>query len=175
MTDDKDKKSGFLPVGKIVGAHGVRGIVKVCSYGESLSDFKPGTAILLKNPEGWERTCTIESARPYKRGAVLFSLEGISNRTMAETLRGYEILIEKTNLPEPEEGAYYWSDIIGLSVFTTDGTHIGCVEAIIPTGSNDVYVVKDKDNEILIPALESVVVAIDLEQRIMRVALPEGL
>jgi len=78
-----------------------------------------------------------------------------------------------------EEGVYYWSDLIGLSVFTVDDTYIGRVTSIIQTGSNDVYVVTNDDGEkpadILIPALEWVVLDIRLDQKIMRVDLPEGL
>ena len=86
---------------------------------------------------------------------------------------------ERVALPELEEGSYYWCDIIGLAVFTTDEQYIGRVESIISTGSNDVFMVKDldkgDDNETLIPALESVVLEIDFEHKTMRVALPEGL
>ncbi|MEE8480397.1 MAG: ribosome maturation factor RimM, partial [Desulfobacterales bacterium] len=78
-----------------------------------------------------------------------------------------------------EDGSYYWFDIIGLSVFITDGKCIGNVESIFPTGSNDVYVVKnpnnDLDSEILVPALESVVLSIDLKNKKMHVNLPDGL
>ena len=70
-------------------------------------------------------------------------------------------------------------DLIGLSVYTIDGDCLGRIDSIIPTGSNDVYVVKNmvdgKENEVLIPALESVVVEVDLNREIMRVDLPEGL
>jgi len=82
-------------------------------------------------------------------------------------------------LPELEEDTHYWFDIIGLSVFLKDNTFIGNVTSVIPTGSNDVYVVKDPDKnktqEILIPAIESVVLEIDLKNGRMSVDLPEGL
>ena len=136
------KKNGFLSIGKIIGVHGLKGTIKVYSYAESLSVFRPDALILIRNTKGLEKTYAIEWVKPHKR-------------------------------------TYYWFDIIGLSVFTIDEKYLGCVESIIQTGSNDVYVVKDpnkdKDNEILIPALKSVVLAIDLERKIMRVDLPEGL
>ncbi len=169
-----NNKTDLIPIGKIKGAHGIKGIVRVWSYAESLSVFEPGSSFLLRNAEGIEKTCEIEWAKPYKKGA-LFSLKGIVGCDMADALAGFELFIEKSKLPELEEGTYYWTDLIGLSVLTANEEYIGCIESVIPTGSNDVYVVKDKDNEILIPALESVVVEIDLSNKTMRVDLPEGL
>jgi 16S rRNA processing protein RimM len=64
---------------------------------------------------------------------------------------------------------------MGLEAFTLDDRRLGRVEAILPTGSNDVYVVKDGSKELLIPAIDSVVVDIDLDQKVLRVDLPKGL
>jgi 16S rRNA processing protein RimM len=134
--------------------------------------------LLARHGKGGEKTYSIKWAKPHAR-TVLLSLREVKTRAQAEALIGCELYIEKSSLPTPEEDAYYWFDIIGLSVFTVGGEFIGRVASIIPTGSNDVYVVKDtaavSQKEILIPALASVVVAVDLEQKIMRVDLPEGL
>lgn len=172
------EKNGFVPVGKIVGAHGVKGNIKVYSYAESLSVFKPGSLILLINPKGFEKNYKIKWVKPHSKLALL-ALKGVENRNSVETLIGSVFFIERANLPEPEDGSYYWLDIIGMSVFTTDDEYIGLVESIIPTGSNDVFVVRNPnkahDNETLIPAIESVILEIDLKRKTMRVDLPEGL
>lgn len=172
------EKNGFVPVGKIVGAHGVKGNIKVYSYAESLSVFKPGSLILLINPKGFEKNYKIQWVKPHGKLALL-ALKGVENRNSVETLIGSVFFIERANLPEPEDGSYYWLDIIGMSVFTTDDEYIGVVESIIPTGSNDVFVVRNPnkahDNETLIPALGSVILKINLKLKTMRVDLPEGL
>jgi 16S rRNA processing protein RimM len=172
------KKNGFISVGKIVGVHGLNGTSKVYSYAESLSVFQPNGSILLRTATGQEKKYEIKWAKPHTR-VILLALKGVTNRSQAEKLIGCELYIDKAKLPELEEGTYYWFDIIGLSVFTVDENYLGRVESIIPTGSNDVYVVKnpDKDekNEVLIPALESVILEIDLKRQVMRVDLPEGL
>jgi 16S rRNA processing protein RimM len=169
---------GFLPVGKIVGAHGVKGNLKVHSYAESVSVFKPGSWIYVILAGKIERHFAIKWAKTHGR-SILLSLKGIEDRNTAETLIGVELCIERIHLPELEEGEYYWTDIIGLSVFTTDNQYIGRVESIMATGSNDVYIVKNQTEndgtEILIPAIESVVLEIDIESKMMRVELPEGL
>lgn len=171
-------KDGFLPVGKIVGAHGVKGNLKVHSYAESVSVFKPGRLILAIHAGKAEKHFAVKWAKPHGK-SILLSFKGIEDRITAETLIGAELFIERIALPELEEGVYYWVDIIGLSVYTTDNQYIGRVESIMATGSNDVYVVKDPnkkdDNETLIPAIESVVLEIDFENKRIRVNLPEGL
>jgi 16S rRNA processing protein RimM len=172
------EKNGFVPVGKIVGAHGVKGNIKVYSYAESLSVFNPGSLILLINPKGFEKNYKIKWVKPHGR-LTLLSLKGVENRNSVETLIGSVFFIERASLPEPEDGSYYWVDIIGISVFTTDDEYVGRIESIIPTGSNDVFVVKNPNkthhNEVLIPAIESVILKVDIERKTMRVDLPEGL
>jgi len=163
----------FLLIAEIVGVHGIRGNLRVCSYAESDDIFTPGMSVRLKKGDE-ELLCTLRQVSPYRQG-LLISLDGVDDRNRAESMVGYGIHIEKSSLPEPEEGSYYWSDIIGLSVFDKDDVFLGRVESLIPTGSNDVYVVKNGNKEILIPAIATVVTEIDLESRILRVELPEGL
>jgi len=166
---------GFIPIGKIVNAHGVEGAIKVYSYAESLSVFNPGNMILVKNlGDSSEKCYKVKWSAPHSR-FVLLMFEGIDSRNLADNLKGCDLFIEKAVLPELEENTYYWEDIIGLSVYTADDIFLGRVESIIQTGSNDVYVVKNGKSEILVPAMESVVLKIDLDQKTMKVNLPEGL
>lgn len=168
----------FIIIGKIVGAHGIKGNLKIHSYAESLSAFQAGASFLVKHVSGWEKTYRIKWAQPHSKG-ILLAFEQVDTRDLAEALIGSELMIAKSQLPELEAGTYYWSDLIGLSVFSKDDVYIGCLTAILPTGSNDVYVVENTGpggrHEILIPALQSVVLDIDLEKRVMHVDLPEGL
>jgi 16S rRNA processing protein RimM len=78
-------------------------------------------------------------------------------------------------MPELSEGEFYWSDLLGLKVVTDGGECLGVVADIIVTGSNDVYVVKNGKREYMIPALEDVVLDINLDEGIMTVSPPEGL
>jgi 16S rRNA processing protein RimM len=171
------QKTGFLVVGKVVGSHGIKGNLKVRSYAESETVFKPGRSILVIQTGQIEKRFSIQWAKPHGK-TMLLSLKGIDGRSAAAGLVGAEFLIERSSLPELEGGSYYWIDLIGLSVFSTDDQYIGCIESIMPTAGNDVYVVKNhdkNDHEILIPAIESVVLNIDFKKKIMRVDLPEGL
>ncbi|MGD8521649.1 MAG: ribosome maturation factor RimM [Desulfobacterales bacterium] len=168
------EKKDFLLIGKIVGAHGIKGNCKIRSYAESLTAFQPGSKIRLITSSGQENTYEINWIKPHSK-VDLLSLKGVETRHQAETLIGAELFIEKEKLPELDDGSYYWYDLIGMDVFTTDTVYLGRIERIIQTGSNDVYVVKTDTDEILIPALASVVIDIDLEQKRMQVDLPPGL
>jgi 16S rRNA processing protein RimM len=143
-----------------------------------LRAFNADSPIHIRTADGRELLHIIESARPHKK-IVLVSLKGISAVDSAERFIGSELFLEKESLPELEEGTYYWDDIIGLSVYTKENRFIGIVTSVISTGSNDVYAVKcpdeNKDKEVLIPAIESVVLKIDLQNKKMSVELPEGL
>jgi len=167
------KAEGLLCIGKIVGVHGLHGHLKVYSYAESPDIYVPGGRIFIRVPGKKEKAHVIRQARPHKN-VVLLLLEGIG-RDEAEALAGSELLIERSQLPELEEGIYYWDDIVGLDVYEVDGEYLGRVDSIMATGGNDVYVVRRDTRETLVPALASVVLSIDLEEGVMRVNLPEGL
>jgi 16S rRNA processing protein RimM len=83
--------------------------------------------------------------------------------------------MNRSDRPPLDAGEYYWSDLVGMSVHTTNGECLGTIQHIFPTGSNDVYVVRDGSRETLVPALAWVVVKVDVEAKAMTVDLPEGL
>jgi len=168
-----DKKD-YVLIGEIVGAHGLKGTNKFRSFAERLAVFKSGDSILVCDSQGYEERFEINWIKPHT-GTPLISFKGVTDRSQADGLIGCELFIKKSDLAEVENGSYYWFDLIGLHVFKSDKTYLGCIESIIQTGSNDVYVVKDGTKEVLIPALESVVLKIDIENNHMQVDLPEGL
>jgi 16S rRNA processing protein RimM len=165
---------GRITIGKIVGVHGVKGTFKIHSYAESLQIFQPGATVSVSTSDGKNKDYEIDWIKPHSRGALL-ALTNISDRDQAKTLIGADLQIEKSALPELETDVYYWYELIGLQVFTTGDRYLGRLESIIQTGANDVYVVKSDHGEFLIPALKSVVQAIDIKANLMRVDLPDGL
>ena len=165
----------LTPIGKIIGVHGIKGTLKLYSYAESADVFRSDQPAFLHSADGDGRAVTIRWAKPFKRNVVLLGLESIEDRTRAETLVGLTLSVTQDSLPPLEEDTYYWKDLIGLSVYDEDGRCLGILKQILPTGSNDVYVVENGDREVLIPALKSVVLAVDLDGKTMTVALPEGL
>lgn len=165
-----DKK--MITIGKIASPYGVKGFVKVYPYSDFMDRcFSLKTVHLKKsaNSPGPGRLSEVEQARIHKNLWTI-KFKGVNTREEAETLRGYLILIrpeERVSLPE---GHYYFDEIIGLQVFTMDGTLVGRVRDILQTGSNDVYVVEPADTspeskkEILIPAIKEVVKEINIDK-----------
>ncbi len=164
----------FILMGKIVGVHGIGGTVKVQSYAESEAFFVHGRKLRASHQNAPDRILSIERVRAHKR-VVLIDFDSIEDRDAAEALVGVELSVDRGELPELEDDTYYWSDLIGLSVFAVDDTYLGRVVEIIQTGSNDVYVVRGGAREILIPALADVITTVDIRNKTMRVALPDGL
>jgi 16S rRNA processing protein RimM len=168
------EKKDHVLIGEIVGVHGIKGTNRIRSHAESLSLYKPGSRILVREKDGRESEREIEWVKPHT-GKTLISFTGIADRSQAEALIGANLFIRKEILPDLDEDTHYWIDLIGIEVYTTEEEYLGRIESIIETGSNDVYVVKDNKKEVLIPALESVVLDIDIKHKRMQVELPEGL
>ncbi len=171
------EESDRVLIGRVAGTHALKGVLRVHPYAESESVFGAGRPVAVHTPGGARLPFEIRWSRPH--GNVrLVCLDGIGHIDEARALVGSELSVDRSSLPELEEGTYYWRDLIGLSVFDAAG-YVGRIEAVFPTGSNDVYVVSsgegDSRREVMIPAIASVVLEIDLERKIMRVALPEGL
>ena len=165
-------------MGRVTGAHGIRGDLKIHSYAETIELHRAGEGILLTLPDGSARTLTVRWAKHHGRG-LRMSLESVNDRNQAESLVGSSILVEKSRLPVLEDDTYYWSELMGLTVYDTAGLLLGRLDEVIPTPANDVYVVKGEIDgrlrETLIPAIGTVVCDIDLERRTMIVDPPEGL
>ncbi len=149
-------------LGRISGLHGVKGWVKVHSHTQSRED-------ILAYREWYLDGAAVELTQGRIHGkGIVAKLAGIDDRDAAAGLIGREISIPRSALPEPEEGQYYWSDLQGCRVTTTQGDELGEVDYLFATGANDVMVVKG-DRERLLPFIESVILEVDLTERSIRV------
>ena len=164
----------WVAVGRIGRAHGTHGAVHIAASGETLGTRAPGDKLYLRLPTGEVRALALEELKWHRR-MWLGRFAGVDTREMAEELGGEELFLPEDELPQLEDGEYYYYQLIGLEVETTDGTFLGVLRKVIPTGSNDVYMVVKDDREVLIPAIEDVIRSIDLKRGRMQVTLPEGL
>jgi len=164
----------YLVIGKVVAPWGVRGEVKVAIETDFPEHFERLKQVYL----GEEATSfALESSRLHK-GHVLLKLKDCNHRDAAEKLRGQLVQIPIEPIEEAMplgEDEYYVHQIIGLDVWTTVGEHLGQVSEVLFTGANDVYVVQGEKGEILIPAIEDVILEINLAGGRLTVNLPEGL
>ena len=171
------RRDDLIRIGKVIAAHGIRGVVKVYSYASTC--YTAQDDLLLIDPSGCEHRFGILWVKPHKNSLRL-ALKDVTTRTQAEALVGCIIWMPKKSLPPlEEENTNYWFDLIGMAVFGQDSVYLGRITEIIETGANDVYVVKTPEGhpvkEILLPALTSVVIDVDVAGKRMRVELPEGL
>jgi 16S rRNA processing protein RimM len=116
----------------------------------------------------------VASVTPHKT-VFLLKLEGLDSLDLAEKYRGADVLIRKETLARKDDEEYFWHELLGLEVRLDSGEYLGTLSRIIPTGSNDIYVVKDGKRESLIPATYEVVKEIDLDAGKMTVSPLEGL
>ena len=168
-----------MRIGKIVGAQGIHGAVKVYSYAESLACYSQPQGLRAVDTDGCEFRCDVLWVRPH-RNMVCLGLRDVTTRDQAQSLAGSELMIPRQSLPPLEDDdTHYWIDIIGMAVYGSDQAYLGEVTDIIATGANDVYVVKTPEGypveEILLPAIASVVLQVDVQHQRMMVELPEGL
>lgn len=164
----------LLEIGRIVRCHGLAGRVKVLSYLESQQ-------VLDNLPEVFVGRGSRETV-PFSVGAVqtgreffILKLIGIEDRDAAAKLVRSSVWIPSEKMKKLPEGEYYWRELIGLRVVTEEGRSLGRIESVFPTGSNDVYVCRAAEKEILLPAIGEVVRKIDTDHGIMIVRLLEGL
>lgn len=167
-------KPRLVPVGKISRVHGVRGALKIHPYGENLADQQTGDTLYLHAHAGEITELTLVSLRPSGR-LFIGEFEEIKTREHAEGFVGAEVLLPGERLTPTAEDEYYYFQLIGLEVETREGSLLGTLTRIIETGSNDVYVVSREGRELLIPAVQDVVLEVDLVRGRMVVELPEGL
>ena len=152
----------LLLLGRIVGLFGVAGWVKVESYTEPRARILKYRPWLLK-AGGRETEVAKVQGRAQGKGVVA-GLPDVGDRDAAMPWIGAEIWVPRSALPKPKRGEYYWADLEGLDVVTTDGAALGKVSHLFSTGANDVVVVRDGERERMIPfVLKQFVREVDLD------------
>jgi 16S rRNA processing protein RimM len=164
----------LLVIGEVIRPHGLKGLLRVRSYARSEESFLDAGFIFLKSDLLEIRKYKLLSLKPLKN-AFLLKLEGLNSLEEAEIYKGAKILISKDTLKRETDGEYFWFELIGLDVFLDSGRYIGVLKDIITTGSNDIYVIREGEAEVLIPATYEVIHDIDLENKKMIIREMEGL
>jgi 16S rRNA processing protein RimM len=158
----------WVTVGHIAAVYGVKGWVKVRSYTEPFENvmhYQPWHLVNNKQTIIVE----IDTFKHHAAGLVAH-IVGCDDRDKAKLYTGLEIRVERSQLPKPKKGEYYWYQLEGLTVVTDKGVTLGKVDYLLETGSNDVLVVNGEDRERLIPYLPGKVVKnIDLDAAVITV------
>ncbi len=154
-------------IGRIVGLYGVQGWLKIESWAEprmKIFDYQPW---LLSTAPGVETQIAGANGRQQGKGMVA-QLPGVDDREQAAALIGMDIHVAREQLPPPGKDEYYWVDLEGLEVVTTQDVSLGRVSHLFATGANDVVVVRDGERERLIPFIQgSYVRSVDMSAKRM--------
>jgi len=159
-------------VAVVAGAHGLRGVLKLRCFTERPEDVAAyGPVYDSRGNELFE----LEVIGPAP-GGVLARARGIEDRTAAEAMRGTELFVPRSALPEPGPDEFYYSDLEGMEALRPDGSRLGVVASVANYGAGDVIeVLTDDGRRISLPFTRQTVPSIDLERRRMVVEPPEEL
>ncbi len=159
---------GRIVIGRVGAAHGIQGDLRIIP----LTDFPERFAALREIMVG-DELLHVERVKPQGKN-VLMRFREYAVREEAQRLTGRLLTVARADAAPLDEGEYYVFDIVGLTVYDEEDNELGTVENVIRTGSNDVYAVRTEDGrEILVPALRTAVLAIDVAGGRMTVRLPE--
>jgi 16S rRNA processing protein RimM len=178
-SSDAGKTPQFLILARVLRPHGVRGDLSV----QVLTDFPERIAHLEtvhigRDPDQPDRMVQhrVMRAKRAKNDQWLLHLEGVGTREDADLFRGQYVCVALSDAVPLEDDEVYLFQVMGIAVYTKDGEHLGRVTDFIETGANDVYVVRGETyGEVLIPAIQGVILDINPETGIMTVDLPDGL
>ena len=150
----------YLETGKIVGTHGVKGMVRVHPWADS-GEFLAGFKYFYLDKDGTNRI-KAETVRPHGN-VVLMAIKGVTSIEEAEALRGKVIYIDRKDA-KLSDGRYFIDDLIGCTVTHKDnGEELGTLTDVSQTGANDVWHITKDGKEYLVPAIDEVIVSVDTE------------
>jgi 16S rRNA processing protein RimM len=154
-----------IKIGQIMGAFGIKGMVKVKILTDFAERFEVGRRVLIDG--NWH---TVDGAQVHKNQLVM-KLSDIDDRSCAEDLYLHFLEAPEGERPELEEDEFFTKDLIGLAVVTTQGEALGYVDHVLGMPAHDVLVV----GETLIPAVKAFVKKVDLTGKSITVELIEGM
>ena len=153
-------KNKFLETGKIVGTHGVRGMVRIQAWCDTPEFFCSLKKVYL-DKEGKESLSMVKS--PPHGNVVIAQIKGIDSIEAAEKYRNKVLYMDRRDA-KLEEGRYFICDLIGCEVFDSKTSKkLGVLSDVSETGANDVWHIKNGDKEYLIPCIDEVVLTVDID------------
>ena len=161
----------YISVGYILRPRGIKGEIKVEPLTDYIERFDELDILYIKVMNQYKPVKIL--ARNYSHSYVFLRLEGYNDMNQVEELRGQYLWIPRDQVRKLPKDTFLIADIIGCAVYTQEGQHLGRVDSVIQTGSNDVYVTKGPLGEILIPGLKKVVLDVDIQSRKITVAVQE--
>ena len=168
----RDDAPNRICVGRIAGAHGVQGLIRINSYTEEPMDVAAYGPV---TDEDGERMFELEAKRMAKT-QVLARIKGVMDRNAAEALRGVRLYVSRDVLPPPADDEFYWEDLVGLVAETVDGKPLGKVLSVQEFGAGEMLEIgKRRGGTTLVPFTRDIVPQIDLQEGKLVIDPPAGL
>lgn len=166
----------FLVIGEVLRPHGVRGEVRMRVLTDNRDQLlQLDYVYLADSPSDQRKQKRDLDGLRFNKSLALLSLAGIGSRDDAERVRDKLVLIDMQQAAPLEDGQYYLFQLIGMRV-VAGGTELGSIREVLQTGANDVYIVdSEAHGELLIPAHDETITAIDFDTQVVTMTLPEGL
>ncbi len=154
-------KDSPVIVGKLIGAHGVKGWLKVYSWTQPRENILRYNPWLIRQGGDW---CSVEVIDGRKQGkSIVVSLDGVADRDEALAMRDVEVAIYREQLDVLESGEYYWSDLVGMQVRNLAGESLGEVTGLLETGADDVLVIRGDIKRLVPFSQPQIVKSVDLD------------
>ena len=150
-----------LCVGVVIGAHGVKGALRIKSFTADPQDLIHFGPLETSSGERWR----LKGAKVGVKGVVTAQIDKIEDRNQADAAKGIKLFIERDALPAPEEDEFYVSDLIGMGAWDVNGAELGTVTAVFDFGAGDIVEVKGANGELLVPFTKAAVPVVDLPNR----------
>ena len=164
----------LLQVGAITSTHGVRGEVKVFPTTDDAKRFSKLKEVELETKEG-TTTLHIKGVKYFKQFVILKFAEYDSLNDV-ESIKGRKLFVTRKNAVKLQKDEYFIADLIGLEVIDEEKQLEGTLTDVLQTGANDVYDITLKDGRnLLLPAISDCVLAVDLENKVIKIHILEGL
>lgn len=164
----------YFEIGLVSNTHGLKGELKVRPYTENAKRFEKIRKVLIKKSEGNFEEYEVQSVR-YQKDVVLLKLKGIDDIEVAEKLKTQSLFIPREDAKELDKNEFFIADLIGCDIYESE-EKVGVLTDVFTAGAADVYVVKRSGKkDLLLPALESIIKSVDIENKKIDVEIPRGL
>lgn len=159
--------SEYLRIGQVLRPVGIRGSVKVRPETDNPERFLGLGRVFLPDGEGYREAAVEEVS--LRDGFVVLRLNGAADREGAEAQRGLPLYVPRAEAVPLPKGRYFISELIGCAVEDEEGRPLGTLADILPTGARDVYAVDTPEGRLLFPAIEKVILQVDIPAQRIRV------
>jgi 16S rRNA processing protein RimM len=166
------KLSAHLQVGYVAKGHGLRGEVAIRTFDPASQVLFEVERVWMRRRDGTELELTLEEPRSTSK-EILVSFVEIRTREEAEKLVGATVFVFREELEPPKQGEYFQGDLVGLQAVSEEGRQLGSVEEIWSTGEVPTLVIRQRDEELLVPFADDFVGEVDIEGRRIVVRPPE--